>query len=156
MFDSVAPVACTKEVELGSYLQALEHFFLHSHDMLFWGYPHFTCSCTLTCNCTQERNILCNHLTKADLNHRNNRTTHRNSMVNHPTKADLSHRNNPIIHLSSRMAHHTHSNPCISHHHQRRGAEPGSGLFWACWLLDRKSTRLNSSHCLVSRMPSSA
>src|SRR3989440_4513567 len=95
--------------------------------MLFLVYPHFTCSCT------QERNISCNHPTKANLNHRNNRTTHLNNMVNHPTKADLNHRNNRTTHLSSPMAHHTPSNPCINHLHQRRGAEPGSGLFWACW-----------------------
>src|SRR6266699_1012923 len=127
MFNSIASVACTKEVELRSYLQAFEHIFLHSHDMLFLVYPHFTCSCT------QERNISCNHPTKADLNHRNNRIIHLNSMVNHPTKADLNHRSNRIIHRSNRTAHHTRSNQCISHLHQRRGAGPGSGLSLVCW-----------------------
>src|SRR5438874_9951769 len=114
-------------MELVSYLQAFEHIFLHSHDMLFLVYPHFTCSCT------QERNISCNHPMKAVLSHRNNPIIHLSNMVNHPTKEDLNHHNNRIIHLSSRMAHNTRSNPCINHLHERRGAGPGSGLFWACW-----------------------
>src|SRR5438045_7401651 len=106
-------------------LHPFEHIFLHNHDMLFLVYRHFTCSFVL------ERNISwSNHPTKVDLSHRNNPITHLNNMVNHPTKVDLNHRNNPIIHLSlsSRLAHHTHSNPCISHLHQGRGAGPGSGL----------------------------
>ena len=40
------------------------------------------------------------------------------------------------------------------------GREPGAGLMWGlegrAEVLDRKSTRLNSSHDALSRMPSSA
>ena len=36
------------------------------------------------------------------------------------------------------------------------GGDPNMGLYYVLLDGDRKSTRLNSSHCLVSRMPSSA
>ena len=42
----------------------------------------------------------------------------------------------------------------LSHAGKHRNAEMAEQLFWS--MLDRKSTRLNSSHEWISRMPSSA
>ena len=44
--------------------------------------------------------------------------------------------------------------PVLPEHYLTRGKSPGWSVAHAC--IDRKSTRLNSSHVALSRMPSSA